>query len=236
MVDPERQRSPPDHGTSNRSTASARGLHRAHPRHRRRQGDGGVLPRVRVLGDLLAGSPRRTRRPQAGAAADPVPDGRDGSAAGTRIREECPCRRRRHGQAAPARRHGDLRRARATGPAVHDAGAAGRRAWQLWVIGRRSGGLEVHRGAAGSGRTADGRRARRGRRRLRPHVRQREHTARGAPRRVPEPPGQRRVRHCGRHGDEHGAAQPGRGDQCGPASDRSPQRDARRPDAVRPRP
>ena len=37
---------------------------------------------------------------------------------------------------------------------------------------------------------------------------------------VPEPPGQRGRRHRGRHGDQHPAAQPRRGDRCLPRSDR----------------
>ena len=46
---------------------------------------------------------------------------------------------------------------------------------------------------------------------FRPNYDDREHRARGAARRVPEPAGQRRGRHRRRHGDQHAAAQPGRG-------------------------
>ena len=84
--------------------AARRRLHRAHRRHRRRRRDAGLVPRVRLLGHLLPGAARRPRRAQAGAPPDPLPDGRDGPAARPRPREVRPRRRRRDGQAAPARR------------------------------------------------------------------------------------------------------------------------------------
>ena len=52
---------------------------------------------------------------------------------------------------------------------------------------------------------------------------------------VPQPAGQRRHRHRGRHGDEHGAAQPRRGHRRRPAPDQAPGRHPRRADAVRAR-
>ena len=83
---------------------------------------------------------------------------------------------------------------------------------------------------------ADDDRPRRGDRRLRPDLRRRPRPARGAALGAAQPAGQRRQRHRGRHGHQHGAAQPGRGHRCGPAPDRAPGRDPRRPDAVRARP
>ena len=59
--------------------------------------------------------------------------------------------------------------------------------------------------------------------------------ARGPAGRVPEPAGQRRLRHRGRHGDQHAAAQPGRGHLRGPAPAQAPRRRPRRADALRPR-
>ena len=41
---------------------------------------------------------------------------------------------------------------------------------------------------------------------------------------VPQPPGQRRLRHRGRHGHQHGAAQPRRGDRGRPPPHRVPRR------------
>ena len=63
-----------------------RRLRGAHPRHRRRRRDAVVVPGVRLLGHLLPGPARRPRRPQAGAAPDPLHDERHaacGPTAGT---------------------------------------------------------------------------------------------------------------------------------------------------------
>ncbi len=54
-----------------------------------------------------------------------------------------------------------------------------------------------------------------------------------APRGLPEPARQRRRGHRGRHGDEHGRAQPGRGRRGGQAPAAPPGRHARRADGVR---
>ena len=81
------------------------------------------LPRVLVQRHLLARPARRPGRPEAGAAADPLRDGRAGPAPDRGARQVGPRRRRGHGQVPPARRHGDLRRPRADGPAVHAAAA-----------------------------------------------------------------------------------------------------------------
>jgi DNA gyrase subunit A len=64
--------------------------------------------------------------------------------------------------------------------------------------------------------------ARRGHRRLRPQLRQPAHAARGAAGGVPEPAGQRGERDRRRHGDEHAAAQPRRGDRRRAAPAREP--------------
>ena len=146
---------------------------------------------------------------------------RHGPAPGPRPYVKSRARRRRgHGQAAPARRHRDLRRHGAPGAALLAAAAADRRARQLRLARRRPGRPAVHRGAPRAGGARDDDRARRGRRRLRPQLRQQAHAAGGAPRRDPEPAGQRRVRHRGRHGHEHGPAQPRRGRRRGPAPGR----------------
>ena len=140
-----------NHAMARRTAAPPRALRGAHRRHRRRRRDAGLLPRVRLLGHLLARPARRPRRPEAGAAPDPVPDGRDGPAPRPRARQERPRRRRGHGQAAPARRRGDLRRARPDGAAVLDAGAAGRRPRQLRLARRRPArGHALHRVPAGA--------------------------------------------------------------------------------------
>ena len=52
----------------------------------------------------------------------------------------------------------------------------------------------------------------------------------------PQPARQRRLRHRGRHGDQHGPAQPGRGGAGAAAPGHPPRRRPRRPDAVHPRP
>ena len=54
---------------------------------------------------------------------------------------------------------------------------------------------------------------RQGHGRFQPQLRRVEARARGAAGAVPEPPGERSGRHCRRHGDEHAAAQPRRGDR-----------------------
>ena len=81
---------------------------RADRRHRRRRGDVGQLPRVRLLGHLLPSVAGRPGRAQAGAPADPLPDGRHGPAPRPRSCQVRAGRRRRDGQAAPARGLGHL--------------------------------------------------------------------------------------------------------------------------------
>ena len=117
------------------------------------------------------------------------------------------------------------------------AAAAGRRARQLRDTGQRrpAGGLPLHRVPADPRRDDAGRRHRRGRRRHAPQLRRPRVRARGAPGGVPQPAGQRRVGHRGRHGHQHGPAQPGRGRLRGPPPDQAPGRRPRRPDALRAR-
>ncbi len=91
----------------------------------------------------------------------------------------------------------------------------------------------LHRGAAGRAGDGDGRRPGRGRRRPGAELRQQAHPARGAAGGDPEPAGQRRVGDRGRHGDQHGAAQPRRGRRGGAPPGGAPGRHARGPDAVR---
>ena len=127
------------------TAAPPRRLRGAHPRHRRRRRDARVLPRVRLLRHLLPRPARRPRRPQAGAAPDPLHDGRDGPAPRPRPRQERPRRRRGHGPAAPARRRRDLRRPGPDGAAVVDAAADDRRARQLRLARRPPRRDALHR-------------------------------------------------------------------------------------------
>ncbi len=78
-------------------------LRGAHPRHRRRRRDAGLLPGVRLLGDLLACPAGRAGRHEAGAPPHPLPDARDGPASRAVLRQVRPRRGRGDGQASPAR-------------------------------------------------------------------------------------------------------------------------------------
>ena len=123
------------HGTAYDDSPTRR-LRGAHPRHRHRRRDAVVVPRVRLLRHLLPGAARRPRRPQAGAAPDPLHDERHGPAPRPRPRQERPRRRRGDGPAAPARRRRDLRRPGPDGAALVDAAADDRRPRQLRVARR----------------------------------------------------------------------------------------------------
>ncbi len=225
---------PPQH----EDPAARRFVRGEDPRHRRRGRDAWLLPRVRVLGHLLARPAGRPRRPQAGAPPDRVPDERDGPAPRPRLCEVRARRRRGHGQAAPARRRVDLRRPGAYGPALLHARAARRRPRQLRLAGQRrpAGRHAVHRVPPGRGDEPDDRVDRRGHGRLRAQLRRPGARAGGAARRVPEPAGQRLLRHRGRHGDEHAAAQPRRGHRGRPPPDPVPERGPGRADEARPGP
>ncbi len=113
-----------------------------------------ALPQLRRLGHHEPRAPRPARRPQAGAAAHPVRDVRapapDRRGAPAQERHD---RRRGDGKATPARRHGDLRRARADGAGLLAPRAARRRAGQLRLDRRRQpGGDALHGGPADAAR------------------------------------------------------------------------------------
>ncbi len=123
-------------------------------------------------------------------------------------------RRRRDGPVPPARRLRHLRHAGAPRAGLRDALPAGRAAGQLRLDRQRpGGGHAVHRGAPLAAGHRDAPRHRRGHRRLRAELRR---VAPGAARpagALPEPAGQRRLRHRGRDGHQHPAAQPARVDR-----------------------
>ena len=112
--------------------------------------------------------------------------------------------------------HGDsrhLRHARADGAGLLDALSARRRARELRQHRRLGRGRDaLHRGAARPARHRDAARHRPGDGRLRAQLRRLQAGAARAARALPEPAGQRRLRDRGRHGDQHPAAQPARGD------------------------
>ena len=91
------------------------------------------------------GAARRARRPEAVAAPDPLGDARREPAARPPVREVRARRRRRDGELPPARRHRDLRRARAHGPVVLAHRPAHRQARQLRFARRPARRGPVHR-------------------------------------------------------------------------------------------
>jgi DNA gyrase subunit A len=120
--------------------------------------------------------------------------------------------------------HGDTRGLRGDGPAgpgLRDAHAAGRRPGQLRVDRRRHRGrLPLHRGAPDQAGRGAAERAAEGDGRVPPDLRRHRQGAGGHPGPVPAAAGQRQHGHRGRHGDQHPAAQPRRGDQSGGRDDR----------------
>ena len=129
------------------------------------------------------------------------------------------------GKYHPARRLGDLRHARAPGPAVRLALPARRYAGQLRQHRRRSRrGHALHGVPALADRGRDAARPRRGRRRLRAQLRRAEPDADGHAGALPEPARERLGRHRRRHGDEHPAAQPARDHRRRDRADRRPAR------------
>ena len=97
------------------------------------------------------------------------------------------------------------------------ARAADRRPGQLRLARRRQpGGHALHRVQAAEDLAVPARRPRQGHRRLPRELRRLADGADGSAGQVPEPAGQRRRRHRGRHGDQHPAAQPRRGDRRQP--------------------
>ena len=226
------------HGTAQHEAGPSGGLRGAHPRHRHPRRDAVVVPRVRLLRHLLAGTAGRARRPEARPAPDPLHAQRHGHPPRPRPRQVRPRGRRGDGSAAPPRRRCDLRRSGPDRAAVGDAAADGRRPRQLRLPrrGRPAGSHALHGvpdGAAGGG---DDRVDRRGHRRLPAQLRQSRDGAVGAAVGDPQPGGQRHDRHRGRHGDQHGAAQPGGGRAGAAPPDQAPRHRRRRPDALHPRP
>ena len=136
---------------------------------------------------------------------------------------------RRDGQVPPAWGPGDLRRDGADGAGFRGALSDGRRTGEFRQYRRRRrGGHALHRGAADALRARLARRDRRERGRFPRQLRRHRRRARGAARRRSQPPVQRGERHRRRHGDQHPAAQPGRGVRCGAPPDREPGGDERR--------
>ena len=130
-------------------------------------GDAAQLHRLRDVGDRRPCAAGGARRPEAGAPARAVRHVRPGLPPRPRLREVRPRRRRGHGQLPPPRRHLDLRRPRAPGPALVDALPARRRAGQLRLAGQRPGrGHAVHRVPADPAGHGDAGQHRRGDRRL----------------------------------------------------------------------
>ena len=169
-------------------------------------------------------APGRARRAQAGASPRALRDARGRAAAEPPDPQVRARRRRRDGQLPPARRLGDLRRARPTRAAVLAALSAHRRPGVLRLGRRRSPGRHaLHRVPALAHRDRAAARHRRRHRRLPAELRRVAARAVGAAGALPEPARQRLVGHRRRHGDEHSAAQPRRGR-------RRDRRDDRRPD------
>ena len=172
---------------------------------------------------------RRARRAEAGAPARALLDVVERQPAGPPVREVREHRRLRDGQPSPARRRVDLRHARPARAAVLAALPARRRPGQLRLDRRRPAGRDaLHRGAPREARRGDAARARLGHGRLRPELRRVEARAARAAGALPEPARQRQRRDRGRHGDEHPAAQPERGDRRDRDADRQARRRASR--------
>ena len=119
-----------------------------------------------------------------------------------------------------------------------DAPADGRRARQLRLPRRRRPGRRdaVHRVPDVARGRGDDRLDRREHRRLQAQLRQPRDRADRPSGGDPEPRRQRHDRHRGRHGHQHGAAQPGRGRERAAAPDHQAVHGPRRADALHPRP
>ena len=223
------------HGPHEQNRTAAGRLHREHRRHRRRRRDAREFPRVRVFGDLRPGAPGRPRRSEAGAAPHPLHDVGDGASARPRLREVLARGRRGHGQVPPTRRHRPVRRPGAARPGVGDAVGTDRRARQLRLARRPAGAHAIHRMPTRCAGPCDDGLAGRGRGRLQAELRRPRDRADRDAGGLPEPPRQRGQRDRGRHGHEHGAAQPRRGDRGGPPPHQPPGRGPRRTHAFHPR-
>ncbi len=132
-------------------------------------------------------------------------------AAAPQVRER---RGRRDGQLPPPRRLGDLRHARPHGPELRHALPADRPAGQLRLDRQRlAGGHALHGGPPVAAGHRDAARHRRRHRRVPAQLRRVAPGADGPAGALPEPARQRLVRHRGRDGHQHPAAQPARGDR-----------------------
>ena len=225
------------HGTTYEAGAPPRRLRGAHPRHRRRRRDAVVVPRVRLLGHLLARAARRARRAQAGAAPDPLHDGRHGRCGPTAGTSRAP--------ASSARSWAGCTRtatARSTTP------------WSGWRSRGRCGCRTVD-GHGNFGSPDDSPAAMRYTEcrmapaavamtasidedtvDFKPNYDSREIEPVVLPAAIPHLLVNGADRHRGRHGHQHRAAQPGRGRPGAAPPDHPPQGDARRPDALHPGP
>ena len=232
----DREEMHPRYGPQDPTRTGRRDLRRADRRHRRRGGDAGGVPRVRLLRHLLPRPARRPRRAQAGAATDPLLDGRDGPAPRPRPRE--------------------VRAASSATSWASTTRTATRRSTTP-SSGWPSPSRCACRSSTGTATSARSTTARRPRATPRPgwppaallmtssldedtvdfipnyddQLLQPEVLPVG----LPQPARQRRQRDRGGHGHQHGAAQPRRGHRGGPPPHRQPHLLARRPDAVRAR-
>ena len=186
--------------------------------------DAPLLPRLRHerdRGPRPAGCPRRA---QARAPAHPVRHAREQHRLEPPLRQVRPGGRRRARQVPPPRRHGDLRRPGAHGPAVLPALPADRRPGQLRLGGRGPpGGLPLHREPDVPARRGPAGGHRQGHRRFRPELRQQGAGAHGPAQPGAQPAGERLLRHRRGHGHQYPAAQPARGLRRLPGPDRRPQ-------------
>ena len=205
------------------------------PAGKPRRGNAPLVPRLRHERDRGARPAGRARRPEAGAPARAVRDARVEQRLEPALREVRAHRRRGARQVPPARRLRHLRGAGAHGAGLLHALHADRRPGQLRLDRRRLGrGLPLHRVPAGAHLLGAAGRHRQGNGRFRPQLRRQGDGADGAADAHPEPADQRLLGHRGRHGDQHPAAQPGRGGRRGPGAARQSRHQHRRADRDHP--
>ena len=183
------------------------------PRQHRRR-DAPVLHGLRDERHHRPRAARRPRRAEAGPPARHLRHAHDGARLEPDVPQVRQDRRRGDGELPPARRRLDLRHARPPGAGLQHALSAGGRPGELRIGRRRpAGGDALHRSeAAGALRRPDGR-PRPGDGRFRSQLRRDDPGTHRPARTVSEPAGERVRRNRRRHGDEHPAAQPARGDR-----------------------